>query len=321
MESSFDVIVIGSATIDIFLSIHQTNKHFHLNEHTRELCVRWGDKALVDKLQLLLGGNASNVSVGLSRLGFKSAIMAQIGLDEFAQKIINGLKKEGVDESLLKKTEGMQSSLSIILNYGAERTIFCENVEMDHDFSFNNLEAKWIYLTSLGKKWEDAYGKTLKFAKEKNIKLAFNPGTSQLDAGYSKIREIIEYTQILFVNKEEALTILKSAGVQAEENIDTLLIDLKRLGPEAVIITDGINGSYSIDANSQILSYNVVESEAIERTGTGDSYSAGFLAAMLHKKNVKEAMAWGSCNAASVVAKVGAQNGLLTKDQMEEKLK
>ena len=58
----------------------------------------------------------------------------------------------------------------------------------------------------------------------------------------------------------------------------------------------------------------------IERTGAGDAYSTGFLAGLLFGKDVTEAMRWGSANATSVIGKIGAQPGLLTKKQMHDVL-
>ncbi len=316
MNNVFDLIAVGNATVDLFLTIHDENKHFHLNEE-KELCVKYADKILVDNAKFLLGGNACNVAVGLKRLGFKTAIVAEIGQDEFSKKIMNGLKKEEVDDSLIIKSNNEISPFSIILNYKKERTIFSENTEKDHDFDFKDFSSNFIYLTSLGKKWMDAYDKTLDFAKRKNAKIIFNPGTPQIDAGENHISKILENTDILIVNKEEAEKIVNTD----KEAMKDLLRRLKEHGPRIVAITDGLNGAYCIDENEQIYYQPITEAEIVERTGAGDSFSSGFVAALMHKKTIKEAMHWGSHNAASVVRKVGAQQGLLKKLEMEELLK
>lgn len=322
MDSSFDLVTVGNATIDLFLSIQDTNKHFRLDKETQELCVRYGDKALIDKVELLLGGNASNVAVGVSRLGFKSAILAEIGTDEFSQKIVNNLKNEGVNDSLLKRNEKAPSLISVIINFKVDRTIFVEDIEMEHNFDLNNLNVKWIYLTSLGKKWESTYKKVTEFCQQENAKLAFNPGTLQLDDDFNKISQTFQIAEVLFVNKEEAKTILNANGrTVSSEEIKDLLLPLKNLGPKSVVITDGKNGSCSVNKQGEVFSYGIIESQAIERTGAGDSYAVGFLSAILAGQNFDTAMVWGTHNASSVVTKVGAQTGLLTKEQLEEKLK
>jgi sugar/nucleoside kinase (ribokinase family) len=318
MDSSFDLITVGNARIDLFLSIQDTNKHFRLNEQNQELCIRYGDKAPIDKLEVLPGGNASNVAVGVSRLGFKSAIIAEIGTDEFSQKIVNNLKSEGVFDTFLKKNKNVPSLISVIINYKVDRTIFTEFHEMEHDFFYNGLQTKWIYLTSLAKKWEHVYEKIVDFCKKTGTKLAFNPGTLQLDDSYEKIREAFKICELLFVNKEEAKSILtKNGKTVSKEEMEDLLLPLKELGPKTVIITDGINGSCSVNQQNEIFSCGIIESKAIERTGAGDSYAAGFLSAILAGQNYNTAMTWGAKNSSSVVTKVGAQTGLLTKEKIE----
>jgi len=317
--NSFDVVAVGNATLDIFLWVQETNKHFRLNEETKELCIKAGDKALVDNAYLMSGGNAANVSVGLSRMGFKTAIIAEIGEDEFAQKIINSLAGEGVSEAFLQKTHNKSSSFSVIINYKSERTIFAEAVEKEQNFSFENISAKWVYLTALSEKWEEAYKKTLEFAKNNNIKLAFNPGTLQLDSGLEFIEVIIKKSEIVFLNKEEAAKICNAQVTNEENFIRDLLLQIKNKGAKIAVITDGTNGSFLIDDQNNIFSQKPIDVNVVERTGAGDAFASGFLSAVLAGKNYETAMKWGSENAASVIGKVGATAGLLRIEEMEKR--
>lgn len=325
MLYNFDAITIGSAKIDAFLSIHEAKTHLRFNKDTNELCVKSGEKIAVDKCAFLLGGNATNVAVGLSRLGYSSSICAEIGDDEFSQKIISSLKKEGVNTDFLKQSKGEACSFSVILNFKGERTIFSEHVRRKHDFVLDNISAKWVYLTSIGEEWKDAYQKAVEFVKQTKCKLAFNPGTLQINAGVTNIADILTATNILFVNKEEAAQIVNyelrimNQG-QNKEEIRRLLEMLHKLGTKIVVITDGENGSYAIDEKGEMFMHGTVSCKIVEKTGAGDAYSTGFLAATLHGLSIKDAMRWGALNSASVIEKVGAQAGLLHKNDMEKKL-
>lgn len=314
MNSSFDVVTIGNSTIDIFFPIENSNDHFRFNEETKELCMRLGDKTIVDNVNFTLGGNAANVGVGLSKLGFKATVFSEIGKDEFGDKILNELRKENVDTSYIKQTEGTLSSVSIILTYKKERTIITEDSKRDHNFDFSNLETKWIYLTSLNREWEEAYRETLAFIKKTKTKLAFNPGTRQLDAGYEKIQDVLKETEVLIVNKEEAGQLLAKENMEIKE----LLKSLKALGPKVVVITDGTNGSYALDENNNYFENCNVNSDSIERTGAGDAYSSGFLSAYMSNLDIEKAMSWGTLNASATVKKVGATIGLLTREEIEK---
>lgn len=314
--SHFDIACVGNAKIDTFLTLHEANAHLRLIKETNELCVKFGEKITVDKAEILLGGNAANVAVGISRLGLSVGIIAEIGKDEFAQKIINTLSHENVDISSVIQTEGQQSSFSTIINFKGERTIFSEHVRRDHNFSFENISANWVYLTSLGDVWKNAYEKTLEFVKRTKSSLAFNPGTLQIKSGKNSIENILSVTNILFVNKEEGEEILeiKNKGLM----INDLLNGLKELGPKIVVITDGKNGSYAIDEKGEIIQQEAIEGKVIEKTGAGDAYSSGFLSAISHNKPIADAMIWGAKNSASAIGRVGAQAGLLRKTDIKE---
>lgn len=313
--SLFDVICIGSGKIDAFLSIHHASSHVRLNKDTNELCVKSGEKIELDNISFLLGGNACNAAVGLSRLGLKSGLFAEIGKDEFAQTILSSLARENVATEFVQKTKDKATSLSIIINFQKERTIFSQHVQREHNFSFENISTKWIYLTSLGNKWTKAYEKTVGFAKKTGAKIAFNPGTLQLEKGYEYIKNILEKTEILFVNKEEAAKVISIKYKVL--SIKELLTQLQKLGPKIVVITDGKNGSFAIDEKGNILEHEIVQAEVVEKTGAGDAYSSGFLAAFLHNQSIADAMKWGAKNSASVIGKVGAQPGLLTKNEIQ----
>lgn len=313
----FDVVCIGSAKIDIFLSVPKDSPYVHLDKKTNSLSVVYGQKIPAEHCSLMLGGNACNVAVGLSKLKIQTAIMAEIGKDEFSQKIINGLKSENVNSDFLIQNPNNPSSFSVILSFQQERTIFGEHFKREHNFSFENLSAKLIYLTSLGLEWKNAYQKTLELLKKTNALLAFNPGTPQLKNGYDGIKEVLKSTDILFLNKEEAKQILNVNT----EIVKQLLENLKKIGPKTAVITDGENGSFAINEKGECFSQTIIETSIVEKTGAGDAYASGFLAATLSSLPLQTSMKWGSLNASGTMSALGAQNGLLSLKEMEGKSK
>ena len=320
-----DILSVGNATIDVFLTIDEKNPHVKLDEKTNELKFGHGEKIEVKKYNLSIGGNAANVAVGISRLSLKSGLVAEIGNDEFSQKIINSLKNDDVDIELVKQIESEASSLSVGINFKTDRTLFIEHVKREHNFEFNKKQTKAIFLTSLGPVWEEAYEKTLNFVGENNIRLFFNPGTLQIEKRNTLIWKIISQTEVLFLNKEEAEEILYGKEIKLPSSSQTyvkkMLYGLRSLGAKIAVITDGKNGSYLMDEKHNTYYLQAVKSEIVERTGAGDAYNSGFISAILNGTPYKEAMRWGAFNASSVIGAIGAQKGLLTKALMLEKLK
>lgn len=307
----FDLVTVGGVTVDLFLLIDPSNPHFKFDPDSNKLSMHLGDKIVLDQAKFTVGGNAANVAVGVRRLGFKTSIFAEMGDDEFSHRILKTLEKEKVDTKKLKKGDA-QTSFSIILNYSKDRTIFTEKPQREHNFSFTNLKTEWIYLTSLGEKWEETYKKAGDNVKKENIKLAFNPGPTQLDKGLDSFSYLLPLADILIVNKEEGERMINDEGLMIKD----LLFSLKKLGPRIAVVTDGENGSYAINEKAEIFEQPAFNVRIISRTGAGDAYASGLLGGLMSNKTLKESMEWGTKNAASVVKLIGTQTGLLTKQQI-----
>lgn len=319
-----DVICVGNAVIDTFLTIHNASDNCRINGDHNELCVKYGQKIQVEDSQMHLGGNACNIATGLSRLGYQVGVCAEIGNDEFAQLILNTLKEEHVDSSCVMQNKEAQSSFCIGINFHSERTLFVRHVHRKHDFIFPQTPPQWMYLTSLGKEWIAPYKKAFSYAMEHKSRLAFNPGTIQIKEGFDTIEPLMEKTELFFCNKEEAQIILatkqkKDLGAISND-IAVLLQGLKACGPKLVVITDGKHGSYVIDEQGTIHHSAIIQRDVVEKTGAGDAFASGFFAGYMQGKSIEEAMRWGTVNATSVIGKIGAQAGLLHEHELEKEV-
>ncbi|HEX8931755.1 MAG TPA: carbohydrate kinase family protein, partial [Patescibacteria group bacterium] len=251
MIRNYDVIAIGDTTLDAFMKLSDTHEKYQLTEKG-ELCFRHGEKINVERYDFSMGGNATNVAVGLSRLGLKATLCSEIGDDEMSIKIRNSLAKENVERLFMIQTPG-RSNFSVIINLKGERTIFSEHIEREHKFEIIDATTHYVYLTSLGKEWETAYQRALDFALAQNAKLAFNPGNPQFIEGREIIHKVLQNTQILFLNKEEAeLLLFKHYGEKDDDSgeyIKKLAVKLQQIGPKIVVITNGQDGSYCLAEN------------------------------------------------------------------------
>lgn len=304
------VLTVGNALIDLFLQIHNEETVVTFDSFSKRISLPQGSKISLDKCDPRIGGNACNVAVGLSRLGIKSSLMAEIASDEFSEKIMHDLQNEQVDTSHLLRSDG-QSSLSIAINFHKERTLFTMHQKREHLFDFD-LEADWIYLTSLGEAWEHVYEKVSALARSKKIRLAFNPGSVQFSAGLASFSHLLPLTEILFVNKEEAEAMVGKHSVDLD-----LVRALVHQGVGIPVVTDGGRGAWSVDEEGKFFHVQSKKTQVVEKTGAGDAFASGFLSAYILKRSIHEAMEWGMYNSKSVIQEVGAQTGLLHRERME----
>ena len=314
MRTKYNIISIGDATLDTHMKIHDATVVCSLKRDTCQLCLNWADKIPVTRIDREVAGNAANNAVGSSRLALSTAFYSVVGDDDVGARIIKKMRHEQVSTEYLVVQKHSMSNVSVVLNFQEERTILVYHHPRKYHLPAL-VPAKWVYLTSLGKTFAGLHRQVARYVTRHRVKLAFNPGTHQLRAGLSALRGILKYTSALFVNKEEAESL-----VGAAKNMKTLLGRLRDLGPPMVIITDAERGAFACRA-LQCFHTPAFPMKVIEKTGAGDAFASACIAALCYDRPFDEALRWGAANAAAVIQKIGPQAGLLTRQQMNAWLK
>lgn len=310
-----NVLTVGSCVIDVFL--RPSASHVNISKGLASFTL--GDKVPTDIDALTLGGNGSNVSVGLSRLEHEVAFYSYLGTDALSSEIEEIAKKEGIN-LIADKNEQERAPLSLIFDLSEDRIIFSHHQKKNHTFSYTKeANPDMIYLTSIGQVWTQAYENVLSFAKEGNVPIALSPGSSQLDNINSLLIKVLSDSKLLFLNKEEGEKIAKYTN-KPHDTIKNLLLSLHSLGPKIVSVTDGPLGAYASDGQKFLFIDVFDKDKVVEKTGAGDSYASAFLAAFLFNESLEQCMRWGGANSHSVTQFTGAQKGLLDKDLLNKLL-
>lgn len=277
----------------------------------------YAGKIPAEGFTITFGGNAANVAVGASRLLVETAIYTHLGDDLFGKSILENFKKEKVNTSLVKIDKGARSNASMILSAEGERTIISFHEGRDYRLS-PSASGKWLYFSSLAAKHGQLQQELPDFVMKTGAKLIFNPGSYQIKEGSKKLAPILEVCEVLIVNRDEATRILGVECTLKEEK--ECLQRLRHLGPRFTIVTDGPNGAYGY-GDGEFFFQKAYPLGVVERTGAGDAFSSGVTAALVGGKGLKEALRWGTANAAFAVQEIGAQAGLLKKPKLLKALR
>lgn len=311
-KTKYDMISIGDPTIDTFLMIHDIE--IKKINGVQKAIINWGDKLPVDEFHRTVAGNATNNAVGSSRLGLRTAFYTVLAFDVGGREIIHKMKKEKVANEYIVIDDKHSTNASTVISYQGERTILVYHEHRKYKLP-RLAPSKWVYLTSMGQGFEKIYKDLAKYLDTTGAQLAFNPGTFQLRQGPKANKLMLERTSLLSLNKEEA-----QSWVGDFEDPEELCQRLHKLGPKAVVLTDGRRGAYSYSHQGY---FYIPEfpGPRVEATGAGDSFTTAYVAALAYDKPHTEALQWGPVNAGNVVQKIGPQEGLLTQKQIESKLR
>ncbi len=316
--SQFDVLSIGDIVTDAFVRLIDDQAHTYENEDGEWLAMRYGLKLPFDHAEVIEAvGNAANAAVASARLSLKTSFVTNVGGDQHGRDMIAALNKNKVDHRFVRINPDKVSNYHYILWYKEDRTILIKHEEYDYHWPHiaSDEMPRWAYLSSVSEHAVPFHDKISDWLdKHPEVKLAFQPGTYQMEAGVERLKRIYARTEVLILNREEA--VLVSGGDY--HDLHGLLDKLHDLGPKTVVITDGPDGAYASDGAVRLkMPLYPDPAPPVERTGAGDAFASTFVAALIRGNNLEGALQWAPINSMSVVQKVGAQAGLLTEKEIE----
>lgn len=313
------MITIGDNTIDVFMELEKKDiRIVDQNEDgIEDLVMDFGTKLPVKKLTRLAAvGNAANNAIGSSRMKLNTAYYGHFGDDADSDETKAVFAKEGVSDRYFVTEPGKKSNFSTVINVEAERTILVYHTEWNYKLPEDMEGADWIYYTSVGHGYEKTGldDQIIEYCQRTGTKLGYQPGSHQLRNGLEHNMKLIPHCDFIVMNREEAADLL---GRPRETGCEVMVREFLDKGAKIAAVTDGPAGSHAGDA-SGVWFQDIYDIEVIERTGCGDSYATGFISATWRGLPVPEAMKWGTVNAAGVLRYIGATQGLLTPEEMDE---
>ena len=322
----YDVVTIGDAMRDIFLfpSLQEMEKpiegvEISAKDNFEEFLVfGLGDKITVTDIAFSIGGSANNVAVGLAQIGLKVGICSALGNDSAGKEIEEEISKCGVDTASIKVYHGKHSSFSVIVSYKGERTIFVYHAFGPENFKLpDSVQTQWLYLGPMAEGYDRIFNQIVSLKVKRGIKIAINPGAVQIKNGLGSFSGLLKMIDIIFLNREEAKDI---SGLRGVPTVKDMARAIHLEGPKMVVITAGKDGAYGFDG-IDFCKVGVYPGHRLDATGAGDAFSSAYLAAVINGEEMQTALKWGVTNSASIIEKIGAQEGLLSKGTIKRRVK
>jgi len=312
------ILAIGDIFTDAFIKLNEEVARIDTDpDGSKRISLPLGSKPPYDEVDIVRAvGPGPNAAVAVARLGLHAGLDSFIGDDAVGMEAIDYLKSEHVSTETMLIEKGIKTNYYFVLRYGAERTILVKNEEFEYTWTPPAEEPAWIYLALISDaSWKFHVDLLAYLEEHPNVKLAFQPGTFHFKWGVEKLKGIYGRSHIIVLNREEAVDITG----RSYDSIRDLAVGLHELGPEKVVITDGPNGSYaSYDYKLVTIPNYPDPAPPVDRTGAGDAFASTIVSALAYGETMETALTWAPINSASVVQKVGAQAGLLSREEIEK---
>jgi len=273
-----------------------------------------GKLVLVNTMELHTGGCASNTGYALNRLGISTGLMGKVGTDGFGDFFVNYMSDAGLDIRGIKRTSTSNTSATMVMVASdGERTFFHylgANAELCYeDANFDIIkESEILHVagTFLMPNFDgNPTAKVLKKAQELGITTSLDTAWDSKGNWIKVLEPCLQHLDIFMPSIEEARMI---TGKNEPKDIAESLLSY---GIKIVSLKMGENGSYTRTRDSELY-LPIYKVDAIDSTGAGDAYAAGFLAGIAKGWSFRDSAHFGNAVGACCVTAIGATAGIKT---------
>jgi ribokinase len=293
--TKFDAIGFGALNVDMLFKVD------------RLACAE--EESFIEDYKEECGGSAANAIVGLARLGCKVGFIGKVASDREGKMQIDCLKAEGVDTSgIVEVPKGRSGSVMGFVDRKGARVLYINSGVND---LVEPREIKWEYVSQtkflhlssfVGEKSFRAQKKLLSALPE-GVKISFDPGSLYAQKGFAVMEPIIRNSYIFMPN---ALELEQLTG---EEDYRKGADYMIAMGVKIVAVKLGSKGCYVTDGQER-LNVEPFKVKAVDTTGAGDAFCAGFLYGLIREKSLYECGQLGNFVASRSVMAMGARTGL-----------
>lgn len=278
------------------------------------------DTILVDKIELNSGGDAMNVAINLARLGAEVLFTGRVGGDDFGRFLRRRLEEAGVDASGLSVNPDSQTDTCVaMINSKGDRTfLYAAGANL-------TLGPEQVSEKSLGKSGIVHIGGTFLLpgldgegAAEIFRRARRHGAITTMDVTHDTsnrwmglIRPSLEHLDYFMPSVAEAEKITNRA--QPEEMARVLL----DAGVKTVVIKLGAKGCYVRNEREGFFQ-PAFRANAVDTTGAGDAFVAGFLYGLSKELPLRECAATACAAGAITVCKLGATNPQLRLELIKQ---
>ena len=291
-----DVLVVGDLNPDLLVS-------------GDDLVPRFGQRERYASMYMTLGGSAGIFAAGAARLGLRTALVACIGDDPLGDVSLSALRARGVDAGAVRRVAGARTGLTIHFLRAGDRAMLTEPgalalVSASDAIAHLSPPPRHVHLTSVFLLPEVRRGGADLLAAAHAAGATVSVDTNDDPEGRFERPPWLTHADILFPNEREAVALAgaetPAAGSAAVAAARTLAAD-----GALVVVKRGGGGALAVRGD-ELCEVAPPEREAVDAVGAGDTFDAGFLAAWLAGRPLRDALLLAcACGALSTRAAGG----------------
>lgn len=289
-----------------------------------------GDLSEVESFQTSIAGAEYNVAVGLARLGHQPAYCTALGFDPMGEKILQGMRANGISTDLVTQVEGEQTGLMLKGNtaHGDPEIAYYRKGSAASKISTHQIDkldlfgAEWLHVTGVFPAVSGsalaAVKRLVSRAQALDLTISFDPNLRpQL---WESEKVMVSTLNSLASCADTVLPGLAEGKIlTGEDTPEGIAAFYHEKGVQNVIVKLGTQGAYfsQKDGDSGIVPVFPVE-RVVDTVGAGDGFAAGVISALAEGESLMEATFRGTVMGAIQVAHQSDNEGLPTRRELAE---
>jgi len=277
---------------------------------------RLGQEILADHCAFTLGSSTALCTANLAALGLSVGIVGKVGADTFGDFVLRSLGQRGIDTSRVVRDASVRTGVTVSLAYpedramvtfaGAMACLAAAEVDMAYLQSTRHLHVSSLFLQ---RGLQSGCAEIFRRVKAQGRTTSLDPGWDPAETWDSGIEQLYGLLDILFVNRHEAVALgedpdWRRAARRLGERVPVLVV---KGGPEgATVIQAGLSQDHP--------GFRV---EAVDPTGAGDAFDAGFLFGYLAGWTIPTCARWGNACGAMTTAQPGGSGAFTSRADVE----
>jgi sugar/nucleoside kinase (ribokinase family) len=260
---------------------------------------------LVDGVEIVPAGTAGGAAMVAATLGVKTSLAGAVGDDRKGRYVRLGLAEAGIDVSLLSVAAGRSTSTTVLAVDPAGRRPAFHALGAGHFLQISSeilaaaQGAKFVHWGGIGlRRLEGGVGADLLAAARAAGAVVTCDLIAPQPSALEELKRLLPHVDYFMPSAAEAF------GLSGHDDLAGAADFYLGLGAQAVIIKNGPAGSYlALDDQRITVPAHVIE--PVDTTSCGDSYCAGFIAALDRGWPVVEACRFATATAALVAQGLG----------------
>jgi len=269
-----------------------------------------GETVIGRAIHYVPGGKGANQAVGCARLGARTAMLGAVGSDPFGKRMLEEMRRHGVDTSEIVTVEGPTGTATIL--HTPEDNCIVVVPGANGAFTPDKLAAAERHLRAarvMAVQLEiplETVEYALTIARAAGVAAILNPAPA-----VRLPRELLSSADYMTPNESE-FRMLCGRAFSTDRELAVLLADWERTHRHKVIVTRGARGCSYLNKSGELVTVSPPQVRVVDTTGAGDAFNAAFAYALYRAWPLEKAVPFAVRAGALAVTRFGAQAGMPT---------